>query len=288
VQKWCLRKHRWLIHMLFLFDLLSFIFKFEYLNSLKTGVCSSGYELKDNNCEDVNECARNRDLCANGACVNTNGSYYCKCPTGLTVSSDQTQCVDINECTASITSPCINSECINTKGSFFCHCTIPGTVLDNSQRNCVDNRKGLCWTEINRGKCEANLAGEVTKAECCSTIGKAWGSPCTLCSDITSGWKKNYLNFYTKKSYMIFNNFMKHFLVTARPGSTVVPVKKCPPGHILSGTECQDINECNLFSNICGPHGLCVNTKGSYKCDCPPHLKLDSTGRNCIGNERKF
>jgi hypothetical protein len=44
-----------------------------------------------------------------------------------------------------------------------------------------------------------------------------------------------------------------------------------------------DINECEMFKNVCKGGGLCVNTRGSFRCNCPPGLILDSTGRRCIG-----
>ena len=34
---------------------------------------------------------------------------------------------------------------------------------------------------INDGECEANVKRSMLKSECCSTVGKAWGSPCEEC-----------------------------------------------------------------------------------------------------------
>lgn len=46
-----------------------------------------------------------------------------------------------------------------------------------------------------------------------------------------------------------------------------------------------DINECEMFDNVCEGGGLCVNTQGSFRCNCPPGLILDATGRRCIGTK---
>ena len=44
-----------------------------------------------------------------------------------------------------------------------------------------------------------------------------------------------------------------------------------------------DVNECEVFPNLCRGGGQCVNTPGSFKCTCPRGLSLDHTGRRCIG-----
>lgn len=42
-----------------------------------------------------------------------------------------------------------------------------------------------------------------------------------------------------------------------------------------------DLNECLLMPGICDG-GDCVNTDGSFRCECPQGYVLDSTGRKCI------
>ena len=42
---------------------------------------------------DIDECAENRGLCANGRCRNTPGSYICLCQPGYEVSRDGSTCV---------------------------------------------------------------------------------------------------------------------------------------------------------------------------------------------------
>lgn len=48
-----------------------------------------------------------------------------------------------------------------------------------------------------------------------------------------------------------------------------------------------DINECEMFENVCEGGGLCVNTQGSFRCNCPPGLILDASGRRCIGKKNQ-
>ena len=56
----------------------------------------------------------------------------------------------------------------------------------------ADNRRGACWSVINRGGgCEKEVSMSITKDECCGTIGKAWGSPCEPCP-LVEGIVKHY------------------------------------------------------------------------------------------------
>ena len=45
----------------------------------------------------------------------------------------------------------------------------------------ADRRRGVCWMTVRGDQCEDEVRSDVTKADCCASIGKAWGSPCELC-----------------------------------------------------------------------------------------------------------
>jgi len=44
-----------------------------------------------------------------------------------------------------------------------------------------------------------------------------------------------------------------------------------------------DLNECTTLADICEGGGTCINTEGSFRCECPPHLSIDPSGRICQG-----
>ena len=71
---------------------------------------------------------------------------------------------------------------------------------------------------------------------------------------------------------------------------------KCPPGMKLGPKmyECLDVDECTENNQLCSG-GKCINTDGSYHCQCPPGFR-DNGGR-CVdvdeceiqnGNCQKF
>lgn len=46
--------------------------------------------------------------------------------------------------------------------------------------------------------------------------------------------------------------------------------------------DCEDINECSTVPGVC-ENGKCVNTEGSYRCDCQPGYRPSHDYKSCIG-----
>ncbi|CAG0912310.1 unnamed protein product [Notodromas monacha] len=57
--------------------------------------------------------------------------------------------------------------------------------------------------------------------------------------------------------------------------------KLCPDGP-GRGEKGEDLNECALIREPCSGGGMCVNTDGSYRCECPPGFILDASLVNCV------
>ncbi|XP_071076407.1 epidermal growth factor-like protein 6 isoform X2 [Desmodus rotundus] len=87
----------------------------------------SGLHLAPNGrvCIDIDECASGKAVCPyNRRCVNTFGSYYCKCHVGFELKyiSGRYDCADINECAVNTHTCSLYANCLNTQGSFKCKC----------------------------------------------------------------------------------------------------------------------------------------------------------------------
>ncbi|KAM9320037.1 epidermal growth factor-like protein 6 [Gastrophryne carolinensis] len=88
---------------------------------------SSGLQLGPDgkNCIDIDECASGKVTCpSNRRCVNTFGSYFCKCQDGyeLKYVKGRYDCVDINECLMNTHKCSPHSDCLNIPGTYKCQC----------------------------------------------------------------------------------------------------------------------------------------------------------------------
>uniref|UniRef100_A0A8C0W6M1 Fibrillin-3 n=1 Tax=Castor canadensis TaxID=51338 RepID=A0A8C0W6M1_CASCN len=242
-------------------------------------LCSSGLGITTDG-RDINECALDPEVCTHGMCENLRGSYRCICNLGYEAGASGKDCIDVDECALN-SLLCDSGRCRNSPGSYSCSCPqgfsfrqdtetcedidecssspcvngvcrnlagsyacecAPGSRLGPSGTMCVDSTKGTCWLQIQDGHCEVNLQGATLRSECCATLGAAWGSPCERCE--------------------------------------IDPT--CSRGFArMKGLTCEDVNECESFPGVC-LNGGCINTKGSFHCECPQGLTLDTSGRLCV------
>lgn len=241
-------------------------------------VCFEKYHWVDDlqGCEKDSYCNLNEGVCQNGVCHNINMDYeeigfnpfYCSCHTGFRAINNSTACENINECL--IEGPnavCQNGVCTDTIGSYNCFCNTGFTMKDGK---CVDINEchlsaelclnGKCYNTIGDYGCLCNPGFvESEDNHRCLDIDE-----CTNASTCKNGQCKN-----KHGSYVCDCNagFESKLVVVTNPAT----------GDVTEESYCIDINEC--LDNPCQA-GNCVNTEGSFKCQCDPFFMFD--GASCV------
>ena len=199
--------------------------------------------------EDINECNTLVNICKNGRCSNTFGSYMCTCNNGYELSSNAIECIDVDECK---NDPfiCGVGQCVNTPGGFECVCP-QGYMLASDGRGCIDMRKESCYMSFSEGVCSKAMTRPQTRVVCCCSMGVAWGQDCGLCPEKgTQAYKK---------------------LCGGTPGMITDPFTGDPV----------EIDECQMMPGMC-QNGFCMNTIGSFHCECYPGYVYDEASHQCI------
>ncbi|KAM5238007.1 fibrillin-3 [Ctenodactylus gundi] len=220
--------------------------------------CAQGYSLVPDGrtCTDVDECNLNPHICPHGDCENTEGSFVCQCQLGYILQKGASGCSahisaspDSDECSEE-PSLCLFGTCSNSPGSFRCLCP-PGFDLSDNGHRCFDTRQSSCFTQFEAGKCSMPKAFNMTKTRCCCSRwpGAGWGDPCELCPQEASAAFQELCPF----------------------GHGTVP----GPGDLPA-----DVDECAEDPSVC-TRGLCINTDGSFRCECPLGYSLDPSGTLC-------
>ncbi|XP_056680679.1 fibrillin-2 isoform X2 [Monodelphis domestica] len=221
---------------------------FNEISSFKC-LCNEGYEFTPDgkNYIDTNKCVTLLGSCSPEACQNLDESFRCICP-GYDVKSENR--IDINEYNED-PNICLFGSCTNTPGSFQ---TVYPTsfILSDNGRRCFDPRQSFCFKNFENGMCTVPKAFCTTKAKYCynKIPGEGWGDSCELCS---------------KNDEVAFQDL-------------------CPFGHgIVPGLHDtrEDVNECLESPGICS-NVQCINTNGSFPCECPMGYNFDYTGLHCV------
>ena len=247
--------------------------------------CPRGSARTDGkSCQDVNECLLDPGICKGGTCVNTEGSFSCLCPLGLSLDPGGTECLDLRQercyldlhlgqCSAQVKGIYSRQTCCCTLGQGWgdkcSRCPRPGTqdfsTLCNKGYGYVDMRDvnecstfpGIC----SNGRCKNSLGSHT----CRCNQGFARDETGFNCLDIDEceimhGVCGNGPCVNTKGT----------FSCDCDQGFEITPMMQV----------CMDVNECERDRSLCRG-GECINTPGAFLCQCPVGHELTEDGRSC-------
>ncbi len=116
---------------------------------------------------DIDECEN--DVCHNGLCVNTFGSFKCECQTGFMLSKDGRTCI----------------------GLIDVFCFLNRVMLGWLVSFPLESKKDHCYSNIINGQCSDPSKSVVAKSTCCCSLNTdlrtiGWGSNCEICPAVYS------------------------------------------------------------------------------------------------------
>ncbi|GAB1601778.1 fibrillin-1-like, partial [Argonauta hians] len=234
------------------------------------------WSAQSSTCTDINECAANNGQC-DQECVNTEGSYLCQCNHGYILGEDNHSCSDVDLCQQS--SVKCEHHCVSKNGSYVCNCN-PGFTLNADNHSCSD---------IN--ECEESQPC----SQVCSNTPGSYRCVChsgfTLHADkhTCSGSCDVFLpptNSFVKNSDCPLDKKLKigsKCQVQCEKGfqANGSSTYKCLKSGQWSknNVSCLDIDECEKKKVKCAQQ--CINTVGSYRCECNDGYTLHPKGYTC-------
>ncbi|XP_053380102.1 uncharacterized protein LOC123547975 [Mercenaria mercenaria] len=249
--------------------------------------CKTGYTLAVNGrqCEDIDECAEDTALCK-GYCTNNLRSYTCYCSSGFILEGDDYSCKDLDEC--AIRNGNCDQQCINEAGSHRCECYSGYRITGENSGSVCKECKLLHFTlmlNTNLKRTFTSFISLFTDIDECSES----SARCTqICNNTDGSYTCSCnLGYYLDTDGYTCMDTNDCEGVTCENGGYCVDSLNsytciCEAG--FRGQHCEtDINECDLANGGC--QDICINTEGSFQCNCSGERELQEDGVSCAGGE---
>ncbi|XP_073406539.1 matrilin-2 isoform X2 [Dendrobates tinctorius] len=230
-------------------------------------------------------------------CINTPGSYLCRCKQGYVLNTDEKTCKTVDLC-ATEKHGC-EQICVNTLGSYLCQC-YDAYELANDGKSCIivdycalgthgcqheclnSNDSHICQCRpgflLNPDKKTCRrpdycaLSNHGCQHECVNTD-DSYNCKCRPGHSLNADKKT-----CTKINYCLQGNHGCEQECVSMDTSFVC---KCRKGYALNrnGKACRTIDHCGVNEHGC--EHLCVNAEGSYMCQCFEGYFLRDDKKSC-------
>ncbi|XP_062987047.1 matrilin-2 [Elgaria multicarinata webbii] len=189
-------------------------------------------------------------------CINTPGTYVCKCKQGYILNSDKRTCNTQDLC--EVEKHDCEQICVNTPGSYVCQC-YDGYELEEDGKNCfiVD------YCALNNQGCQHECVNTEISYYCQCHKGFILNPDKKTCR------RPDYCALHNHGCQQECVNTDESYFCKCQQGFTLNPDKRT----------CKRINVCAL-----GKHGCeheCVNTEDSYVCRCHTGYTLRRDRKTC-------
>ncbi|XP_048953857.1 adhesion G protein-coupled receptor E1 isoform X7 [Canis lupus dingo] len=236
-------------------------------------------------CTDINECLSSGVCQEHAECINTLGSYKCRCQVGFI--SHNSICKDVDECARNSTICGLNSVCTNILGKYNCSC-LPGYFSPAVWT--PEKPEDFICTDIDECSQDPSPCGP--NSVCINTLG-SYSCRCNKGFRPNPGGSSNFTcqnvnecaDTTTCPAYAKCTDTPDSYYCTCKRGflpSNGVKQFKGP------GVTCIDIDECSQSPPPCGPNSVCENILGRYKCSCLPGFSSPTGNDWILGNPGRF
>ena len=209
--------------------------------------CPKGHKQgRDGYCIDLDECLDPSNNICDQECLNTEGSYTCKCLDGYKLSANGSKCADIDEC-AQVGNSC-KYKCENALGSYQCECP-SGYQLDTDGITCYDGNNCV----YNNAECKKHCIGVDGELVC-------------VCEEGFVHKEVNGIQSCVNSNECEIPNICSQGCEDSIGSYQCL----CDAGSRLANDShtCVDIDECSEGVHYCESLEHCENEESSYNCYC--------------------